>query len=64
MWRSCSVQEELWFFRTITKQSYADYLKGKPLDLFTNGERQTGAFNVIKYVQIYMSTEGLERVTQ
>ena len=39
------LQEELWFFRTITKQSYEDYLKGKPPDLFTNDERQTRTFN-------------------
>ena len=35
------------FFRTITKQTYEDYLKGKPPDLFTNDERQTRTFNTI-----------------
>ena len=35
------------FFRTITKQSYEYYLKGKPLDLFANDERQTRTFNAI-----------------
>ena len=39
------LQEELWFFRTIIKQSYEDYLKCKLPDLFTNDERQTKAFN-------------------